>query len=306
MAKHQSARPGRDVRGGSGKRVRTSAPASAYSSRKGGGRPPQKGDQRKPRRQTRRAATDLIEGRRAAMEALDAQVPIRRALVATGADRALAEVVARLEAEGVAVEYVPRDRLDSRSSHGAHQGIMLECEPFAYADITDIVEAAGEGDALVLMLDHVTDEGNFGAIVRSAECVGAAGVIVASARAARVSTAAYKTSAGAVLHVPIAQVPNLAAAAETLKEAGFWVGAATEHATEDVWSAPLEGRVCLIMGSEGQGVSQLLLKRSDFRCKLPQLGRIESLNVAQATTALCYEWLRRKTAKERMSEAGVE
>ena len=306
MAKHQSARPGRDVRGGSGKRVRQGAPASARTSRKAGGRPPQQGEARRPRRQTRKSPTDLIEGRRAAVEALEAHVPIRRALVATGADRALSEVVSRLEAEGIAVEYVPKDRLDSRSSHGAHQGIMLETEPFAYAELADIVAASGTGDALVLMLDHVTDEGNFGAIVRSAECVGASGVIVASARAARVSTAAYKTSAGAVLHVPLAQVPNLAQAAETLKEAGFWVGAATEHADEDVWSAPLEGRVCLIMGSEGSGVSQLLLKRADFLAKLPQLGRIESLNVAQATTALCYEWLRRKMSAAREQGTGVE
>ena len=224
----------------------------------------------------------------------------------SGYDRTPSPLTASLEAEGIAVEYVPKDRLDSRSSHGAHQGIMLETEPFAYAELADIVAASGTGDALVLMLDHVTDEGNFGAIVRSAECVGASGVIVASARAARVSTAAYKTSAGAVLHVPIAQVPNLAQAAETLKEAGLWVGAATGHADEDVWSAPLEGRVCLIMGSEGSGVSQLLLKRADFLAKLPQLGRIESLNVAQATTALCYEWLRRKMSAAREQGTGVE
>ena len=90
--------------------------------------------------------------------------------------------------------------------------------------LADIIRAAGEGDALVVVLDHVTDEGNFGAIVRSAEVVGAAGVVIANARAARVGVGAYKTSAGAVLHLPIAQVSNLATAIEQLKEAGFWVG----------------------------------------------------------------------------------
>lgn len=244
---------------------------------------------------------NLIEGRRACAEALDAGIPLRRALVAASAgerDRSLDELVARLELAGVRVEYVPRDRLDGRSSHGAHQGIMLEVEPFEYASLGDVVEAAGEGDALVLLLDHVTDEGNFGAIVRTAEVVGAAGVIVANARAARVGTAAYKTSAGAVLHLPIAQVPNLATAIEQLKEAGFWVGAATEHAHDDVWHAPLDGRICLVMGSEGSGVSALVRKKCDFECKLPQRGRVESLNVAQATTAICYEWLRRTMLKD--------
>ena len=228
-------------------------------------------------------------------------MPLRRALVATGVgdrDRALEELIIRLEEANVPVEYVARDRLDGRSSHGAHQGIMLEVEPFEYATVDDIIEAAGEGDALVLLLDHVTDEGNFGAIVRTAEVVGAAGVVVANARAAHVGTAAYKTSAGAVLHLPIAQVSNLASAAEQLKEAGFWLGAATEHAHDDVWHAPLEGRICLVMGSEGSGISALMRKRCDFECKLPQRGRVESLNVAQATTALAYEWLRRTMEKE--------
>ena len=142
----------------------------------------------------------------------------------------------------------------------------------------------------------MTDEGNFGAIVRSAEVVGAAGVVIAKARAAGVGVGAYKTSAGAVLHVPIAQVPNLATAIDELKRAGFWVAGSTEHATQDVWSAPLEGRLCLVMGSEGSGISQLVRKKCDFECRLPQRGRVESLNVAQAATVMCYEWLRRESA----------
>ena len=302
MAKNQSRKPGRDVRGGTGKRPRKPNPQAK----------PYKKDARRKgyvtsapskHKQVRQTAAhaNLIEGRRAAAEALDARIPLRRALVVSSAgerDRALDDLVARLEERDVAIEYVGRDRLDSRSSHGAHQGIMLEVEPFEYASLADVVSAAGEGDALVVLLDHVTDEGNFGAIVRTAEVVGAAGVIVANARAARVGTAAYKTSAGAVLHLPIAQVPNLAAAIDALKEAGFWVGAATEHAHDDVWHAPLEGRICLVMGSEGSGVSALVRKKCDFECKLPQRGRVESLNVAQACTALCYEWLRREMLKD--------
>ncbi len=327
MAKNQSRKPGRDVRGGTGKRDhKPYAPSRGdkKSGRKGtaygrggqqrpGGRAggPRSGSQRvgvqRSGVQRKRLAGDFIEGRRACAEALDARVPLRRALVATTVgerDRALEELVVRLEQRDVPVEYVARDRLDGRSSHGAHQGIMLEVEPFEYAELTEVIAAAGEGDALVLLLDHVTDEGNFGAIVRTAEVVGAAGVVVANARAARVGTAAYKTSAGAVLHVPIAQVPNLATAADQLKEAGFWVCAATEHAHDDVWHAPLEGRICLVMGSEGSGVSALMRKRCDFECRLPQRGRVESLNVAQAATALCYEWLRRTMSNDTTAKSG--
>ena len=298
MAKNQSRKPGRDVRGGTGKRdhrgyVSVRAHGKGMGAQRGfssGGNGGQRGGQRK------KPQKGFIEGRRACAEALDAGVPLRRALVAANMgerDHALEELVVRLEQADVEVEYVPRDRLDGRSSHGAHQGIMLEVEPFEYADVSDVIANSGTGDALVVLLDHVTDEGNFGAIVRTAEVVGAAGVVVANARAARVGTAAYKTSAGAVLHLPIAQVPNLAAAIDQLKEAGFWVGAATEHAQDDVWHAPLDGRICLVMGSEGSGVSSLIRKKCDFECRLPQRGRVESLNVAQATTALAYEWLRR-------------
>ncbi len=313
MAKNQSRKPGRDVRGGTGKRARSTAPSGRRGGKDQHGRNARQGyvpgqrstsrsQQRPPQRKGSRMAgpQHYIEGRRACAEALDARVPLRRALVATAVgerDRSLEDLVVRLEQAGVQVEYVAKDRLDGRSSHGAHQGIMLEVEPFAYATLGDVIEVAGTDDALVLLLDHVTDEGNFGAIVRTAEVVGAAGVVVANARAARVGTAAYKTSAGAVLHLPIAQVPNLATAIEQLKEAGFWVGAATEHAHDDVWHAPLDGRICLVMGSEGSGVSALVRKRCDFECRLPQRGRVESLNVAQATTALCYEWLRRTMAK---------
>ncbi len=308
MAKNQSRKPGRDVRGGTGKRSRKPNPqARPYKKdvRRRGYMPA--GKQKPARPGATRA--NLIEGRRAVAEALDAGIPLKRALVAASTgerDRSLEELVVRLEQADVRVDYVARDLLDSRSSHGAHQGIMLEVEPFAYATLDDVIEAAGEGDALVLLLDHVTDEGNFGAIVRTAEVVGAAGVVVANARAARVGTAAYKTSAGAVLHLPIAQVPNLATAAEQLKEAGFWVGAATEHAHDDVWHAPLDGRICLVMGSEGSGVSALMRKKCDFECKLPQRGRVESLNVAQATTAICYEWLRRVMEKDERSTQGTD
>ena len=238
---------------------------------------------------------DLIEGRRATDEALELGLPITRALVQKDGgqgDPALSQLAARLEASGIEVERVAKPVLDSLSSHGAHQGVMLRVRPYRYAELHDVLERAGKGPALVIVLDHDTDEGNFGAIVRTAEVVGAAGVVVARARAARVGVGAYKTSAGAVMHLPIAQVSNLANALDELKEHGFWAGAATEHARDVIWDAPLAGRVALVMGSEGSGISRLVREHCDFEFRLPQRGRVESLNVAQATTAIAYEWLR--------------
>lgn len=244
----------------------------------------------------KKPATDLIEGRRAVAEALTVGIPLKNALVQAASgqkDQEIEALARQLEQEGIPVERVAKPVLDSLSSHGAHQGVIVRTQPFAYADLSEIIQRAGSENALVVVLDHVTDEGNFGAIVRSAEVVGAAGVVIANARAARVGVGAYKTSAGAVLHLPIAQVSNLPRALEELKAAGFWTCGSTEHATQSVWEASMGGRLALVMGSEGSGISRLMLEKCDFTCKLPQFGQVESLNVAQATTVMCYEWLRR-------------
>lgn len=259
------------------------------------------------RRDVHVAEGNYIEGRRAAFEALRTGFPIKRALIAQGVenDPAVRDLLAGLGEAGVSVKSVARAQLDAISSHGAHQGIVLEVGKFPYADLADIIAAAGPADrpALVVVLDHVTDAGNFGAIVRSAEVVGAAGVVIPNKRSAEVTVATYKTSAGAVMHLPIAQVANIARALEDLKSAGFWVGGATERAEGMCWDAPFEGRVALVMGSEGDGISRLVLDTCDFTTKLPQRGATESLNVAQAATALCFEWLRRNhTALDRVGE----
>lgn len=241
---------------------------------------------------------EYIEGRRAVAEALRTGFPVKRALVADAEgrrDAALAQLVDQLRGANIPVEYVAAEQLDALSSHGAHQGIALEVGAFPYADLADIIaraDAAGAEPALVVVLDHVTDAGNFGAIVRSAEVVGAVGVVIANKRAAEVTVATYKTSAGAVMHLPIARVPNIARALEDLKAAGFWTVGASEHAEGNCWDAPLTGRIALVMGSEGAGISRLVLETCDDLTKLPQRGATESLNVAQAATALCYEWLR--------------
>lgn len=275
------------------------------------GRPQQGAPRPAGRGDARRGGSkgDLIEGRRAVAEALDLGLPVMRALIqkdSGNADPALTELARRLAADGVEVERVAKPILDSLSSHGAHQGVMLRVRPYRYASLRDVIDAAGEGNALVIVLDHVTDEGNFGAIVRTAEVVGAAGVVVAKSRAARVGVGAYKTSAGAVMHLPIAQVSNLATALDELKEHGFWAGGATEHAHDLVWDAPVSGRLALVMGSEGSGISRLVREHCDFEFKLPQRGVVESLNVAQATTAIAYEWLRRDMTGDTAAAAIVD
>ncbi|MFU9945902.1 23S rRNA (guanosine(2251)-2'-O)-methyltransferase RlmB [Fannyhessea vaginae] len=319
------------VAGESGARARSSsANARSFSSQKRGSGA--SSAHMRPRR-VRGAHAPMIEGRRACFEALEAHLPLKKLLVQENMNAALQtadveRLIACARERGISCEYVKKSAMDALSSHGAHQGVMFETAPFAYAELSDVLAAidrkgaratdasaagASAADAhelvtntdnqtaahkqasLVVLLDHVVDEGNFGAIVRSAEVVGASCVIIANARCASVGVGAYKTSAGAVLHMPIVQVVNLARAIDELKEHGFWVIGASEHAQETVWNAPFTGNVCLVMGSEENGISSLVQKKCDFICKLPQRGRIESLNVAQAATVMCYEWMRQNT-----------
>ena len=144
----------------------------------------------------------------------------------------------------------------------------------------------------MILLDHITDAGNLGAIARSAEVVGASGIVIPNKRSAHVTAATYKSSAGAIASMKVAQVANLKQAIDRLKEAGFWVAGASEHAKDTLWKANLKGKMVLVMGNEGEGLARLTQENCDFFVTLPQFGKTASLNVAQASTALMYEWLR--------------
>jgi len=176
------------------------------------------------------------------------------------------------------------------------QSLEFEDAPYAYdyATLYDLIEAArGKKDALIVALDHITDVGNLGAIIRSAEVVGATGVIIPKKRAAQVNSTVYRTSAGAVEYLKVAQEANIAQSLKRLKDEGFWVGGASATAHTTIWNAPIEGRLVIVMGAEDTGVSRLVRETCDFEFKLPQRGFTQSLNVAQCFTAIAYEWLRR-------------
>jgi 23S rRNA (guanosine2251-2'-O)-methyltransferase len=170
---------------------------------------------------------------------------------------------------------------------------------YEYATLFDLISLArGEENALIVALDHITDAGNMGAVIRSAEVVGAIGMLIPNKRAAPVNEAVYRTSAGAVEYLKIAREANLVSSLKRLRDEGFWIAGATEHARQDIWHAPLEGRLVLVMGSEDTGLSRLVRETCDFEVKLPQRGFTQSLNVAQAYTAIAYEWLRRTTLEK--------
>jgi 23S rRNA (guanosine2251-2'-O)-methyltransferase len=172
---------------------------------------------------------------------------------------------------------------------------MAVVRSFRYVPLSVIVaRGAAALRSLVVVLDHVTDPGNLGAVARSAEAAGASGLVIPSQRSASVGAVARKSAAGALEHLPVARVVNLTRALAELKDGGYWIAGADEAAPAPVWECPLDDRLVLVLGSEGAGLSRLVRENCDFLVSIPMAGRVGSLNVAQAATVLAFEWVRRR------------
>jgi 23S rRNA (guanosine2251-2'-O)-methyltransferase len=240
---------------------------------------------------------DVIEGRNAVLEALRSGMRLDAVTVAEGLrhDPGIEEI-RRLAAEaGVPVRSAAREKLDRQSARGAHQGVIASAAPFSYADLTEVLSAtAGRGRSLVVVLDHVTDPGNLGAVIRSVEVAGGDAVVIPKDRAASIGPVAHKASAGATAHLQVVQVANVARALGELKDAGYWVAGADERGEQDLWHSPLNGRLVLVLGAEGSGLARLTRERCDFLVRIPVAGKVPSLNVAQATSVLAFEWVRQQ------------
>ena len=180
----------------------------------------------------------------------------------------------------------------------AHQGVVAFGEPFAYATLDEVLALRRrDRPALFVVLDHVTDPHNAGAIVRSAECAGATAVILPERRSAGINPTVRKSSAGATAYVPIARVANIAQAVRTLKKAGIWVyGAALDPQAKPYTEVALDGNVALVIGAEGEGIAPLVKRECDGLVEIPVLGRVQSLNASVAAGVLLYEAVRQRGA----------
>jgi len=186
----------------------------------------------------------------------------------------------------------PGEELERLCGSPDHQGVVAEVDPYPYGDAGGLLRVE---DALIVALDQVQDPRNLGAVCRSAEVAGAAGVIVPERRAAAVTAAACKASAGAVEHLQIAHVRNLADWLADAKAAGFWIWGADAEATDAPWAVDLKGPTVLVLGGEGKGLRPRVAASCDGLVALPQRGRIDSLNVSAAATALLFEALRQRS-----------
>lgn len=241
---------------------------------------------------------DLIEGRNAVIEALRAGRTIDKIYIAKGdVDQTLGHIASKARGAGIVVVEADRRKLDAMSQTHAHQGVIALCAVKEYctvADILAVAEARGE-PPFIIVCDEISDPHNLGAIIRSAECAGAHGVIIPKRRSAGLTAIVDKTSAGAAEHVAIARVPNLSAAISELKKSGLWVYGAAAEGASPMWQTDLTGPVCLVIGSEGDGIGRLVRENCDFLVSIPLKGQISSLNASAAAAVLMYEVLRQRS-----------
>jgi len=212
------------------------------------------------------------------------------------ADRA----VELAEQQKIPVTRVSPSQLESMSGSGAHQGIGVKVGPYPLADLHDIidrVESAGR-DGFLLLLDNIEDPNNLGALIRTALCAGVDGVVVPKDRAASPVPSVSKASAGALEHVLLAKVTNMAETIKILKESGFWIAGTDNTAGENVYSCDLARSLAIVIGSEEKGIRPLVKKNCDFLVSIPQHGPVDSLNASAAGAVVIYEAYRQKYRNE--------
>ena len=253
---------------------------------------------RRPARQEEDGADALIEGRNAVTEALRSGTAIDKVYIAKGdTDNTLGYIAAAARDRGVVVVECDRRKLDAMSRTHSHQGVIAVAAVRAYASVEDILAAAREkGEApLIVVCDELSDPHNLGAVIRTAECAGAHGVIIPKRRSAGLTAVVAKTSAGAVSYLPVARVPNLTALLKQLKEEGIWVYGTAADGSTPLSRADLKGPAAIVIGSEGDGMSRLVREQCDFLVSIPMRGKLNSLNASAAAAVVLYEAVRQRS-----------
>ena len=240
---------------------------------------------------------EMIEGRNAVIEALRAGRAIDKIYLAKGdVDKTLGHIASKARAAGVVVVECDRRKLDFMSATKAHQGVIALCAVREYCSVEDILALAAErGEKpFVIVCDEISDPHNLGAILRSAYCAGAHGVIIPKRRSVGLTAVVGKASAGALEYMPVVRVSNIAATIRTLKERGVWVLGTAAEGTTRLYDADLKGPTAIVIGSEGDGMSRLTAEQCDYLVSIPMRGEISSLNASAAAAILLYEAVRQR------------
>jgi 23S rRNA (guanosine2251-2'-O)-methyltransferase len=242
--------------------------------------------------------TEIIGGRNAVLEALKSS---RRQIVElmiseSSDDRRLRAAMKIARRKGIRVSFHSRKELDELAHGLNHQGIIAVASPMEYSPLDEIIERAflPGTQPLIVVLDHIQDPHNLGAIIRTAEAVGAHGVVIPKKRAVGVTPAVVKTSSGATDHIPIARVSNIVQSLERLKDKGVWTIGLIPDADRTIYQVDLTGPIALVIGGEGEGISRLVSERCDLLASIPMSGKVGSLNASVAAAVAMYEVFRQR------------
>ncbi|MBQ1395994.1 MAG: 23S rRNA (guanosine(2251)-2'-O)-methyltransferase RlmB [Eubacterium sp.] len=241
-------------------------------------------------------SSDLIIGRNPVTEALKSGRTIEKLILQDGATGSASMIYALAKERGIPVERAEKQDLDKLAGNRAHQGAAAIVSPYDYAEPEALIRQAEEAceDPILLVLDEIEDPHNLGAIMRTAECAGAGGILIPKRHGCGLTETVAKTSAGAIEYMPVARVTNIARTLEELKEKGYWICACDMDGTPYT-KADLTGKIALVIGNEGKGISRLVKEKCDFTISIPMKGHINSLNASNAAAIVLYEAVRQRT-----------
>ncbi|MUG94760.1 23S rRNA (guanosine(2251)-2'-O)-methyltransferase RlmB [Scytonema sp. UIC 10036] len=240
---------------------------------------------------------DLIYGRHSVLSALESERNLNRIWITSRLryDHRFHSLILRAKENGTIIDEVEPKRLDQITSSANHQGVAAQIAPYAYLDLSDLIERAKSvNDPVIVAADGIEDPHNLGSIIRSAEALGAQGLLIPQRRAVGVTSTVMKVAAGALENFPVARVVNLHRALEELKAAGFWIYGTASNASEPIHTVNFSGPTVLVIGSEGEGLSILTQRYCDFLVSIPLQGKTPSLNASVAAGMALYEIYRKR------------
>ena len=243
---------------------------------------------------------DKILGRNPVLEAIRSGRNIDKILVKKGKyEGSIVPIIKKAKDAGIIIQEVDKAKLDRISEGENHQGVIAYVSAYEYVSVKDILDRAAKKDEppFVIICDKITDPHNLGAILRTANCVGAHGVIIPKRGSVGVNSTVVKTSAGAAEYTPVAKVTNIASTIDELKKSGMWIAAADMDG-EEMYKVDLKGSLGIVIGSEGEGIGRLVKEKCDFIASIPMSGEINSLNASVAAAVLMYEALRQRISQK--------
>lgn len=246
------------------------------------------------------SASDVIEGRNPVYEAIRSGREINKILIAKGSlEGSIKKILGLAKDKGIIIQTVERAKLDAISESDNHQGIIAYVSPHKYSDLETVLAELEEKEEnpFFIICDEITDPHNLGSIIRTANAVGVNAVIIPKRRSAAITAVVAKTSAGAIEYVPVCRVTNLSQTIDDLKSRGIWISGADMDGDRAHFEADFTGKVAIVVGSEGNGISRLVKEKCDFIVNIPMKGEVTSLNASVAASILMYEVLRQNYGK---------